>query len=580
MQSLELLSKVSLITVKIDNFRSQMNNILSLIGKYSNVSRTYIFINNEDNTITNNEFEWCNTGISPVIQFFQNRALSEVPSLLKILNKEGKLFSTNIENLPEDLYKIFISQNIKSLLVYPLYINNKMFGFVGYDECIVNRNWTEEDLNILATISGIISNLYKNHYYLKKIEDDKQYFENFFNTITDYIIIGNMKGKIIYANKASVDRLEYSIEELLDMNIIELHPKNKRDEASSILNQMFIGAIQSCPLELISKTNIIIPVETRVWFGKWNNEDCIFGISKDLSKEQEALQKFTKIFKNNPALMALSTMEDKKFIDVNTSFLNKLGYSYNEVIGKTSSDLNLFPDPEKQEKTADKLIQSGEIKNIELKVRCKDDSILYGIFSGEIIESQGKQYYLTVMIDATEKKIIEQQLEELSIRDSLTNIYNRRYIFNVLENYLNKFINENQIFSITILDIDFFKEINDTHGHVIGDYVLIEFTKLISEFLAPNQILGRYGGEEFIIISLNEYKNTTATQINNILNEINKTTFDINNVKINLSFSAGISDTLFFEKDNITIEKIINISDERLYEAKRTGRNKVVYLDN
>ncbi len=580
MQSLELLSKVSLITVKIDDFRSQMNNILSLIGKYSNVSRTYIFINNEDNTITNNEFEWCNTGISPVIQFFQNRALSEVPSLLKILNKEGKLFSTNIENLPKDLYKIFISQNIKSLLIYPLYINNKMFGFVGYDECIVNRNWTEEDLNILATISGIISNLYKNHYYLKKIEDDKQYFENFFNTITDYIIIGNMQGKIIYANKASVDRLEYSIEELLDMNIIELHPKNKRNEASSILNQMFIGDIQSCPLELISKTNIIIPVETRVWFGKWNNEDCIFGISKDLSKEQEALQKFTKIFKNNPALMALSTMEDKKFIDVNTSFLNKLGYSYNEVIGKTSSDLNLFPDPKKQEKTADKLIQSGEIKNIELKVRCKDDSILYGIFSGEIIESQGKQYYLTVMIDATEKKIIEQQLEELSIRDSLTNIYNRRYIFNVLENYLNKFINENQIFSITILDIDFFKEINDTHGHVIGDYVLIEFTKLISKFLAPNQILGRYGGEEFIIISLNEYKNTTATQINNILNEINKTTFDINNVKINLSFSAGISDTLFFEKDNITIEKIINISDERLYKAKRTGRNKVVYLDN
>ncbi|NCD04669.1 MAG: diguanylate cyclase [Spirochaetia bacterium] len=580
MQSLELLSKISLITVKTHNFKSQMNNILSLIGKYSNVSRTYIFINNEDNTITNNEFEWCNTGISPVIHFFQNRALSDIPSLFKILNKEGKLFSTNIENLPEDLYKIFISQNIKSLIIYPLYINNKIFGFVGYDECIVNRNWTEEDLNILATISGIISNLYKNHYYLKKIEDDKHYFENFFNTITDYIIIGNMKGKIIYANKATIDKLGYSINELLDMNIIELHPKNKRDEASSILNQMFIGDIQSCPLELISKTNIIIPVETRVWFGKWNNEDCIFGISKDLSKEQEALQKFTKIFKNNPALMALCNMDDKKFVDVNTSFLNKLGYSYNEVIGKTSSDLKLFPDPEKHEKTTDKLTQSGEIKNIELKVRCKDDSILYGIFSGEVIESQGKQYYLTVMIDATEKKIIEQQLEELSIRDSLTNIYNRRYIFNVLENYLNKFINGNQIFSITILDIDFFKEINDTHGHVIGDYVLIEFTKMISKFLTPNQILGRYGGEEFIIISPDEYKKTTATQINNILNEINKTTFNINNIRINLSFSAGISDTEFFEKDNITIEKIINISDERLYKAKRTGRNKVVYLDN
>lgn len=580
MQSLELLSKISLITVKTDNFKTQMNNILSLIGTYSNVSRTYIFINNEDNTITNNEFEWCNTGISPEIQFFQNRSLNEVPSLLKILKKEGKIFSTNIKNLPEDLYKIFISQNIKSLLIYPLYINDKIFGFVGYDECIVNRNWTDEDLNILATISGIISNLYKNHYYLKKIEDDKLYFENFFNTITDYILIGDMKGKIIYANKATVDKLGYSIDELLNMNIIELHQKNKRDEASSILNQMFLGEIQSCPLELISKTNKSIPVETRVWFGKWNNEDCIFGISKDLSKEQEALQKFTKVFKNNPALMALSNMEDKRFIDINTSFLNKLGYSYNEVIGKTSADLKLFPNPEKHEKTTEQLTQSGEIKNIELKVRCKDGSILYGIFSGEIIESQGKRYYLTVMIDVTEKKLMEHKLQELSIRDSLTNIYNRRYIFNVLEAYLDKFINENQIFSITILDIDFFKDINDSYGHVIGDYVLIEFTKIISKYLSPNQILGRYGGEEFIIISLNEYKKTTATQINNILNQINKTTFSINNVKINLSFSAGISDTQYFEKENITIEKIINISDERLYKAKRAGRNKVVYLDN
>jgi len=580
MQSLELLSKISLITVKTDNFKIQMNNILSLIGKYSNVSRTYIFINNEDNTITSNEFEWCNTGISPEIQSFQNRALAEIPSLLKIFQKEGKLFSTNIEDLPEDLYKVFISQNIKSLLVYPLYINNKMIGFVGYDECIVNRNWTEEDLNILATISGIISNLYKNHYYLKKIEDDKQYFENFFNTITDYIIIGNMEGKIIYANKASVEKLEYSIEELLTMNLIDLHPKNKKDEVIEILNQIFLGNIKSCPVELKSKNNKLIPVETRIWFGKWNNEDCIFGISKDLSKEQEALQKFTKVFKNNPALMALCNMEDKKFIDVNTSFLKKLGYSYNEVVGKSSSDLKLFPDSEKHENTLEELAQSREIKNIELRVRCKDGSILYGIFSREIIESQEKQYYLTVMIDITEKKLMEQQLKELSIRDSLTNIYNRRYIFNILETYLNKFITENQIFSITILDIDLFKEINDSYGHVIGDHILIEFTKLISRFLSPNQTLGRYGGEEFIIISLNENKKNTAAQINNILNKVNETTFNINNEKINLSFSAGISDTQYFEKENITLEKIINISDERLYKAKRTGRNKVVYLDN
>jgi len=575
MNSLELLSKIALLSVNTNNFDYQMNNILKIIGEYTNVSRTYIFINNEDNTLSKNEFEWCNENIIPQIDNLQNLDYTKVPSIKYKLEKEGIIFSDDINKLPKDIINILSPQKIKSILIFPLYINKKIKGFVGYDECIENRNWKEADINLLATISSFISNLYTSFYYSKKIEEDKLYFQNFFNSITDYIFIGNMKGDIIYANKSAIKTFEYSKNILFSMNIIDLYPINKRDAAKQILNTLPDRKTKSCPLEIINKSNKIIPVETRFWLGKWNNEDCIFGLSKDLTKEQEALEKFTKVFKNNPALMALCNMDDKRFIDVNTSFLEKLGYSYQEIIGKTSTELNLFPQAMKHKETANKLAKTGNIKNIELKVRCKDGSFLYGLFSGEIIESQNKQYYLTLMIDISEKKIIEQQLEELSKKDTLTNIYNRRYIFDQLELYLNNFIKTNQIFSITIMDIDFFKNINDTYGHIVGDYVLIEFTKFISKYLKTNQILGRYGGEEFIIISNGESKLDSNKQIYDILSKINQKTFIIKSHKIKFTFSAGISDTLFFNKDTITVEKLINNADERLYKAKKTGRNKI-----
>lgn len=579
MKNLELLSKISLLTVRTDNFREQMNNILSLIGRYSNVSRAYIFINNKDNTRTTNEFEWCNDGIKSEILSFQNRALSIMPSLLKILYKDGRLFSTNIETLPDDLYKIFISQNIKSLLIYPLYIDNKMIGFVGYDECIKNRNWTDEEINILATISGIISNLYKNNYYLMKIENDKKYFEDFFNTIPDFILITDLKGKIYYINEYAINHLKYCREELVNLNVTDIYSQKNKIELQNKVNKILEMCSNSLQLEILTKNKTKIPVETRIWYGKWDNKDCVYLISKDESAEQEALQKFTKIFRSNPALMALCNIDDKKFIDVNTSFIKKLGYTYSEIIGKTSEELQLFPNLIEFHKAANELSEKGIIKNIEQTIRCKDGSILHGLFSGEIIESREKKYFLTVMIDITEKKHIEQKLKELSRRDSLTNIFNRRYIFKLLDVCLNNYITKNQNFVVTIIDIDFFKEINDNYGHIIGDHTIINLTKLINDNLSKNQILGRYGGEEFIIISFNELKNKTAKKINYILDLINKTTFNIKNIDIKITFSAGIADTQFFDKDNLTIEKLIDISDKRLYKAKNTGRNKVIYTD-
>jgi len=148
----------------------------------------------------------------------------------------------------------------------------------------------------------------------------------------------------------------------------------------------------------------------------------IFGISliifvsylfvSSSKKAKEALKKFDKIFEKNPTIMAISSLKNGKMTDVNRAFLEKLGFSEEEVIGKKSSELGIFTDLEKQKKLAKELKVKGSIKNAELQIRTNSGEILEGIFYGEIIEADGEKYFLTVMIDQTEKKKAEKELEK------------------------------------------------------------------------------------------------------------------------------------------------------------------------
>lgn len=244
---------------------------------------------------------------------------------------------------------------------------------------------------------------------VRALRESEQNYRALFDTVDDIIIVGDYDGRIVYVNPAVSAKLGYSRAELIGMRFADLHPADKRDEAAAIIAAMLKGEKDRCPLPLLSKSGAIMPVETRVWFGKWNGKDCIFGISKDLTREQDALQKFDRFFRSNPAPMAVTRLPDRAFTDINDAFLMILGYSREEVLGKTSAELGLFVDPEQQREVREELSRSGTIAERELKVRRKDGVVLDGLFSGEVVASQGERYFLTVMIDQTMRKRAEQE---------------------------------------------------------------------------------------------------------------------------------------------------------------------------
>lgn len=164
------------------------------------------------------------------------------------------------------------------------------------------------------------------------------------------------------------------------------------------------------------------------------------------------------------------------------------------------------------------------------------------------------------------------ELYTLANIDSLTKIKNRRSFFIDSEEALKEVIKNNQKLCILMIDIDKFKSVNDRFGHAVGDKVLIQFCTIVTSIIDDEAIFGRIGGEEFCITFCNKNMDEVISISEQIRNKCANTLIEINEHKFNFTVSMGLSC-----KDNLTnIDSILYKSDELLYEAKKTGRNRLV----
>jgi len=170
--------------------------------------------------------------------------------------------------------------------------------------------------------------------------------------------------------------------------------------------------------------------------------------------------------------------------------------------------------------------------------------------------------------------IIHDKLEQLAVLDSLTKIYNRRFGMERFKEEYSRSVRTNNPLGVLMFDIDYFKKINDTYGHIVGDQVLINFTKIISKNLRKGDVLVRYGGEEFMALlpgSSTEGTCIIAEKIRRIVEENN-----IRHGNQDIKITVSIGGTSFPESDTETTQELIKIADDHLYSAKALGRNQVV----
>lgn len=314
---------------------------------------------------------------------------------------------------------------------------------------------------------------------------------------------------------------------------------------------------------------IIVLVSVLSFFIYRNNKI----LKKILAKEKA-------IFKNG-ASAGVIWDKNHKIIGWNLQAQKMFGWSEDEALGKSIIELLVPSDerekvkdiPSKTLKNSDKIVyinknltKSGEI------IICEWHNTKLPTFEDEDIE------VVSLAIDITQKILQEELLKEKIKHDSLTGLYNKEYFYEVLDKTYALSNRYDYKFGIAYIDLDGFKQINDTFGHSAGDFVLKTISDRFSSIIRKEDTLARMGGDEFaLLFYVTSHNEPCEILVNRILLETSKPIeYDGNH----LSVSASIGVSFYTKNSNITIQELIHMADVAMYDAKKAGKNRYHISEN
>lgn len=395
--------------------------------------------------------------------------------------------------------------------------------------------------------------------------------------ITREIVLIMRDDKIVFFNKSLERVSSYTKEELTNIDIKKLIQKEDLETLLHNYNESSYNEyIKPYQFKMYGKNNKTIWVEISSSEIIWYGQKSILCFLMDVTKRREYELALYESEKRKSLL--INSMKDLVFV-IDSNFKLKEIYNYkdsidtNDIINKQIDEIN-FPimNINKIRKAFLKIKDTKQAKHIEYALR-KDNQVQWYHAAISLIEDPFgvDTEFLFVVRNITKLKKAEKRIRDLSYIDPLSGAYNRRYILEKSGNILNS------KFSLVLIDLDYFKKINDNFGHLTGDYILKEFSKFVNNFVDKKTIFSRYGGEEFLLILPGLNKEEAFERINNLLKSLNEYSFVFEDQIIKISFSAGVSDS-----DEITTQKkslhlLIESADKKLYFAKNNGRNRVVY---
>lgn len=348
--------------------------------------------------------------------------------------------------------------------------------------------------------------------------------------------------------------------ETANIPIIFLTAKHDNE---SIVKGFGIGAV-----DFVSK-----PFQKEELLARLKNTLQIFNLKNALNRALEKSQQYAKTIESQMVLIDKNIIISRtdlegKITEVSDAFCKVSGYRKDQLIGKMHRIVRHPDSPASLFVRLWETITNDDTWHGEIKNRNKSgsfywlDTLIY-----PIIDDLGTKIgYTAISQNITDKK----RVEELSITDQLTQLHNRMYLENSFHKEIKRAKRYHHPLSVIMLDIDHFKEVNDTFGHDVGDNVLVSISKVLSEYIRETDILGRWGGEEFLIICPHTNVDEAYALAEKLRGAIEIYPIDSIGHK---SCSFGISE---FDAEDETFKEVVKHADEALYSAKNNGRNRAV----
>ena len=615
------------------NWNQSVNDFLAVLGKAANVSRAYIFEiypGEDDHLRTSLRFEWVQEGIEPQIHSpaFQDAALEQ--DGWRFLSKhilKCQMFVGNVRDFPELEREVLQSQDILTIAIFPILIDQNLWGFLGFDECRYERQWYPEELNALTVVANTFAAILQRQKHEAAVIASEERYRLIIENQGDGVAIVDGSEKVIFAN-LELDKI-FGLEpgQIVGRNLLnfvapEFVPvlKSQTDlRRSGIRSQYELDVL----LENGQRRHLLITATP--YFDELSHFVGTFGVLHDNTRQKQAQEQIANLLEAERVYRRQADTLREATASLATDLhldqvMERILVGISQIVPYHSCTLFLFEE-DKLRVAANRGFENPLPIGTEVPSEDKYFTGASKSFKAIVVEdaAQAPDFqwwggnepargwicvplhwhavvigYLTIdgalpgcytSQDAALAEIFANQAamairnsrlfaesQRLAITDPLTGLYNRRFLFELGSREFQRALRYEHPMSVLIIDLDLFKLVNDTYGHAIGDLVLRAATERIHLCLRNTDIFGRYGGDEFLAL-LVETDREEASEIAHRLSEgMREQPVQVGSVLVNLTVSIGIAT---IQADTASLNELVNQSDQAMYRAKRAGRNAV-----
>ncbi len=414
----KMLADISTRAILIEDISRCLDECLEIMGKTLHVSRIYIFEYHHGPGTADNTFEWVSDGIAPQKENLQGLPMEKHPWWMEMINNNKIINYQDIEDIPGGPEKeILRSQNIKSILVVPLFVNNAFYGFMGFDECLYHRKWLDEDVDILKTTAQIISNAFESKQAEETLRESEGKYRALFETAQDAIFLSDERGRFLDVNQAACESLGYTKEELLELRNKDIDADPSGYEAFVQVRDRLVENMRF-DLDQRRKDGTLLPVEITGCFFTSGGQRISLAIARDITerkRSEDALRESEKKYRDlveNVSDVIYSIDTDGVTTYISPAIESIFGYSPSEIIGKPLIEFFYKEDLTRMRKRFEETL-SGHIKPSEYRFLSKSGEIHWILTSSKpvfienhVIGIQG------VLTDITERKQANLALQE------------------------------------------------------------------------------------------------------------------------------------------------------------------------
>lgn len=302
---------------------------------------------------------------------------------------------------------------------------------------------------------------------------------------------------------------------------------------------------------------------------------------------------YRQVFHASPDYISISRLSDGKYLDVNPGYESFTGYTRDEVIGKTSTALGIWPDVDVRNEFVAALHARGELRGFPTRLRTKAGEVRQVEVSATIALIDGEQALVAIVRDVTERRrmddeltqyrvhleeMVEQrttELRHLAQHDVLTGLPNRALLNDRIAQAIYQAQRNAGGLALMVIDLDRFKPVNDELGHHVGDELLKAVAQRLQELVRKSDTVARIGGDEFVVLLMDVQMQDVVTVVaQKILAALGRV-FPIEGHRVEIGGSIGIA---IYPANGVNAHALLTCADAAMYQAKRAGRGNYCFF--